>query len=244
MKPVFALSLLLLTAPAVAANPPSKAITTALADPARPADQKARDAARKPAELLIFAGVKSGDKVADFIMGGGYWTRILSGVVGPKGKVYAYQPEEFIKYRAEYATDQDAAVKGYANVVPLRPSLAAFTFAEPLDAIITVQNWHDLHLKQSPPGFGAVVAKKLFDSLKPGGTLLVVDHVGAPGTAETLHRGDPAGTKAEIEGAGFKLAGTSPLYENKADPHTALVFDPAIRGKTDQFIYKFVKPKV
>lgn len=234
---------LLLAAPAIAADPPSKAVTAAIADPARPADQKARDAARKPGELLTFAGVKPGDKVADFIMGGGYWTRILSGVVGPRGKVYAYQPEEFIKFRTEYGAEQDAAVKGYANVAALRPSLATFTFAEPLDAIITVQNWHDLHLKQSPPGFAAVVAKKLFDTLKPGGTLLVVDHVGAPGTAETLHRGDPAGTRAEIESVGFKLAGTSPLYENKADPHTAPVFDPAIRGKTDQFIYKFVKPK-
>ena len=138
-------------------------------------------------------------------------------------------------------------MKGRANVVPSRVSLAAIAFAEPLDAIITVQNWHDLHLKISPPGLGGSIAKQLFAALKPGGVLLVVDHVGTNATpfavADTLHRGDPAGTQAEVTAAGFKLAATSPLYANPADPHDKSVFDPAIRGKTDQFILKFVKPR-
>lgn len=149
------LATLMLAAPVVAATAPSKAIVAALADPARPDADRARDAARKPGELLTFAGVKPGDKVADFIMGGGYLTRIMAKAVGPNGKVYAYQPEEFIKYRAEYATDQDAAVKGYANVVPSRESLGAIAFPEKLDAIVTVQNWHDLHLKQATPDSAA-----------------------------------------------------------------------------------------
>ena len=187
--------------------------------------------------------IKPGQTVADFIMGGGYWTRILSNLVGPKGKVYAYQPAEFIAFRAAYATDQDAAVAGRANVVPLRDSLAKLAFPEPLDAIVTVQNWHDLHIKQAPAGSAAGIARLLYHSLKPGGVLVVVDHVGAPGTADSLHRGDPAGTKAEIEAAGFKLEAQSPLYAAPADPHTALVFDPAIRGKTDQFTYRFRKPR-
>lgn len=242
------LAALLLAAPVVAADAPSKAIAAALADPMRPARDVERDAARHPAELLAIAGVKPGAKVADFIMGGGYWTRIMARTVGETGKVYAYQPKEFIDFRAAYATDQDAAVKGYANVVPSRESLGAVAFPEPLDAIVTVENWHDLHLKISPPGFAGALARTLYAALKPGGVLLVVDHVGLPGAtpfaaADTLHRGDAAATRAEIEAAGFTLAAQSPLYANPADPHTAIVFDPAIRGKTDQFVYKFVKPK-
>lgn len=223
------------------------AIQTALADPARPADDKVRDAARHPADILVFAGVKPGAKVADFIMGGGYWTRLMSDVVGAKGKVYAYQPAQFIQFMPKYATQQDEAVKGRANVIPSRESLAEVAFAEPLDAIVTVQNYHDLHLKFAPPGFAAKVDKRLYDALKPGGVLLVVDHVATsdPGFAlpETLHRVDPAAARAEIESAGFKFTGELPILRNPADPHTASVFDPAIKGKTDQFVYRFVKPK-
>jgi predicted methyltransferase len=187
-----------------------------------------------------------GGKVADFIMGGGYWTRILAPVVGPKGKVYAYQPAEFIQFRAAYADDQKAAVAGRANVAAMSDSLKSFAFPEPLDAIVTVQNWHDLHLKAASPGAAAAIAKKLYDSLKPGGVLLVIDHVANtdPSFAvpQTLHRIDPAAARAEIESAGFKFDGELPLLRNPNDPHTANVFTPEIRGKTDQFIYKFRKP--
>ena len=221
-------------------------VAAALADPARPAADRDRDAARHPAELLAFAGVRPGARVGDFIMGGGYWTRILAGAVGPAGKVYAYQPAEFIGYRAAYGTEQDAAVAGRANVVANRESLRSFTFAEPLDAIITVQNWHDLHLKAFPAGASAMIAGRLFAALKPGGTLLVVDHVGVNPTpfavADTLHRGDAAATRAELVAAGFRFDGESRLLADPADPHTASVFDPAIRGKTDQFVYRFRKP--
>ena len=152
MKLLFAsVALFALAVPAAAQTVPAP-IRAALDNPARPAADKERDAARHPGELLAFAGVKPGDKVADFLMGGGYWTRILAGVVGPNGKVYAYQAKEFIAYRADYAKEQDAAVAGLANVVPSREGLAEVAFPEPLDAIITVQNYHDLHLKFAPPG--------------------------------------------------------------------------------------------
>jgi len=221
-------------------------IAAALSDAGRPQADKDRDAARHPGEILAFAGIAPGQKVADFIMGGGYWTRILGGIVGANGKVYAYQPAEFIQFRAAYADEQKAAVQGRANVVPLSDSLKSFAFAEPLDAIMTVQNWHDLHLKMAPPGAAAAIARKLYDSLKPGGVLLVIDHVANadPGFAvpQTLHRIDPAAARAEIESAGFKFEGELPLLRNPADPHTANVFTPEVRGKTDQFIYKFRKP--
>ena len=237
---------LLLALPA-AAQTPAQAVQKALADPSRPAADMARDAARKPAAILAFAGIKPGMKVADFIMGGGYWTRILSGAVGPKGRVYAYQPAEFIQFRAAYGTEQDEAVAGRANVVASRDSLVAPAFAEPLDAIMTSQNWHDFHLKVVPPGSAAAIARHLYAKLKPGGVLLVIDHAavaGAPLTvADTLHRIDPARARAEIEAAGFRFDGESALLRQPGDPKTQLVFDPAIRGKTDQFVYRFRKPR-
>jgi predicted methyltransferase len=248
MKLLVSACLLALAAPLAAqAQTVPPAVQTALADAGRPAADKGRDAARHPGEVLAFAGIKPGDKVADFLMGGGYWTRILAPLVGADGKVYAYQAKEFIDFRAAYADEQKAAAAGRANVVTSSDSLGAFSFPEPLDAIITVQNWHDLHLAMAPPGFAKGVAAKLFASLKPGGVLLVVDHVASSdpeGKApQALHRIDPATARAEFEGAGFKFEGELPVLRNPADPHTANVFDPAISGKTDQFVYKFRKPQ-
>lgn len=229
-----------------AAQAPSPALKAAVADAARPEADRAKDAARKPAEVLAFAGVKPGMKVADFIMGGGYFTRILAKAVGPGGKVYAYQPAEFIAFRAAYADEQKAASAPYANVVPLSDSLATVSFPEPLDLVFTAQNYHDMHLKAVPAGAADLILAGLRAKLKPGGTLLVIDHVASAGAADapdTLHRIDPAVMRAEIERAGFVFDGETSLLRNPADPHTDLVFSPAIRGKTDQVAYRFKAPK-
>lgn len=221
-------------------------LTAALADPARPAADTARDAARHPAEILALANVKPGGKVVDFIIGGGYFTRILSAAVGPTGTVYAYQPAEFIKFQAKYGEDLKTVAAAYKNVTPLDGSLIGLDLPDGLDAVITVQNYHDLHLKPFPADTAAKVNAEVFKSLKPGGVFLVVDHYAADGSGltapDTLHRIDIAAVKSEVEAAGFKLAAESPLLRNPADPRTAIVFDPGIRGKTDQFILKFVKP--
>ncbi len=243
MKLLVTTALLALAAPlAAGAQTVSAPIRTALADPARPAADKERDAARHPGEIVSMLKVKPGGKVADFVMGGGYWTRILSPLVGPKGHVYGFQPAEFSKAKPGDPTLADE----YKNVSVGVAPFADVSFAEPLDAIVTVQNWHDLHLARFAPTLGKTVAGKLFAALKPGGVLLVVDHVAAadPGFAvpDNLHRIDPAAARAEIESAGFKFDGSLPILANPADPHTAKVFDPSIRGKTDQFVYRFRKP--
>lgn len=234
-------------AAAWAANLPAN-IATALADKGRPAEDTARDAARKPGELLAWAGVKPGQTVVDFMMGGGYWTRILSGAVGPAGKVYAYQPAEFIRFQANYAVQQKAVAAAYKNVAPLDLPLASLDLPDGLDMVITVQNYHDMHLQLFPADLTAKVNAEVFKSLKPGGAYVLVDHVGAAGYGlaqpmNGLHRIDPAILRKEVEAAGFKFVGESKLLADPADPHSANVFDPAIRGKTDQFAMKFTKPK-
>jgi predicted methyltransferase len=217
-----------------------------LADPARPADQRARDAARLPAELLAFAQVSRGEKVGDYIMGGGYLTRILAAAVGPEGRVYAFQPNEFIAFRAQYGEDQKAVDSAYDNVIAVAGSAPAPAWPEPLDTIITVQNFHDLYLKAAPTGTGLTAARNLYAALKPGGTMVVVDHSAAAGTGSTLsdslHRIEKSTVVEAFTAAGFKLETESGLYARPADPRTANVFDPAIRGQTDQFTLRFRKP--
>ena len=220
---------------------------SALADPARPATDRERDAARMPAQLLAFAQIEKGEKVGDFVMGGGYLTRILAAAVGPTGRVYAFQPAEFIAFKAQYGTDQKTVDEAYTNVDAVAGPFAAPAFPVPLDTIVTVQNFHDLYLKPFPEGNGAKASAALFAALKPGGTLVVVDHSAKAGTgttmADSLHRIDQAAVVAALTKAGFKLEATSALYARPADPRTASVFDASIRGKTDQFALRFRKPK-
>jgi predicted methyltransferase len=232
--------------PLAAAPAAAPDYSAALADPARPAADRDRDAARKPADLLAFAEVAPGESVGDFVMGGGYVTRLLAAAVGPKGHVYAFQPAEFIAFQKKYGEDQAAVDAAYANVDAVTGPFAAPPFPAPLDTIITVQNFHDLYLKPFPEGTGDKASAALFAALKPGGTLVVVDHSAADGSGTTLsdslHRIDKAAVVAALTKAGFTLEAQSDLYANPSDPRTANVFDPAIRGKTDQFALRFKKP--
>jgi predicted methyltransferase len=225
---------------------PANSYAAALTDPQRPQADRDRDAARLPADVLAFAQIDPGEKVGDFIMGGGYWTRLLSNAVGPQGKVYAFQPDEFIGFRPAYGDEQNAAVSGRPNVVALRGPVAAPPFPEKLDTIITVQNMHDLYIGAMPQGTGPKAIAALFKALKPGGTLLVIDHSAAAGAglaaANSLHRMDRDAAIAALTAAGFRLEAESALYLRPADPRTANVFDPAIRGKTDQFVLRLRKP--
>ena len=220
--------------------------TAALADPARPAADRERDGARKTAELLAFADIRPGQTVGDYVMGGGYLTRVLAGAVGSGGKVYAFQPAEFIAYRAQYGDDMRSVDAAYANVVAVSSPFAAPAFPEPLDRIVTVQNFHDLYLAPFPAGTGTRASAALFAALKPGGMLVVVDHAATAGTGTTdsdrLHRIDVDAVKSTLTAAGFVLDGESAMLRQADDPRSASVFDPAIRGRTDQFVLRFRKP--
>ena len=180
-------------------------------------------------------------------MGGGYVTRLLAAAVGPTGTVYGFQPAEFIAFKKQYGDDQAAVDAAYDNVDAVAGPFAAPAFPQPLDTIITVQNFHDLYLKPFPAGTGDKASAALFAALKPGGTLVVVDHSAADGSGTTLsdslHRIDKDAVVAALTKAGFKLEAENDLYRRADDPRTANVFDKEIRGKTDQFALRFRKPK-
>lgn len=240
-----ALSAFALAVPAGAATPPAF-IKAAIADPARPAEDVARDANRKPAEMLAFAQIKPGAKVMDLIAGGGYFTRLFAQAVGPEGWVYAYQASETDSYSKGKEPKIYSVARAYKNVSVIHAPINALTAPELLDVVWTAQNYHDLKDAFFKPADTAIVNKAVFNALKPGGVYIVLDHAAEKGSGirdtDTLHRIDAAVVKQEVMAAGFEFAGESKVLHNPSDPKTANVFDKLIRGTTDQFVYKFRKP--
>lgn len=224
-------------------------LSAALSDPGRPAADVLHDANRKPGETLAFAGLEPGMKVAELLPGGGYFTRIISKAVGAEGHVYALVPAPRTDAPAgtpDFAARVRAlaAEPGYSNVSVVAEPFAELKVPELVDLVWTSQNYHDLH---NLPGLDLGVFNQLvFEALKPGGIYLILDHSAVPGAGAsvtaTLHRIDPETVKREVMAAGFEFAGSSDLLRHSDDPRTVKVFDPSIRGRTDQFILKFRKP--
>lgn len=216
---------------------PSPAIAAAVADAQRPAADTARDALRKPAEIVAFAGVKPGDKVAEIAPGGGYYTRILAKAVGPQGKVYALMPA-FFANRPGGLDAINALAEQYGNIEVVVVDYAATKLPEPVDLVWTTENYHDL-----ANGDIATVNKWAFEALKPGGIYFVEDH-SAPGTGtsatSTLHRIDPAAVKEQVGAAGFTLEAESDLLRNPNDPHD--VNPRQVQPTSDKFALRFRKP--
>jgi predicted methyltransferase len=228
------------------------AIETVLKEPGRPSAAKSLDDARKPAQVLAFLGLRRGMIAADFITGTGYWAEILSRAVGPGGSVVAYQPEQFYNDPAgKFALDALQARNPNLALIrypfeALAPGDRSFDFA------IINDSYHDLYWQSErfkiPRTEPAAFVKALFAMMKPGGVVGVIDHAANPGgdtreIVDKLHRIDPATVKADFEAAGFRLAATSDLLAQPQDDHGKLIFDPAVRGKTDRFLFKFVKPR-
>ncbi|MDE2219184.1 MAG: class I SAM-dependent methyltransferase [Gammaproteobacteria bacterium] len=251
MKAVHILAMLL----ALPAAQPSHAadaraaIGAAVADKSRTEADSGRDGGRKPAETLAFAGVKPRSTVIELIPGGGYYTRLLSKVVGPHGHLYALVPAP----RADAAPDAPdrslpikaiAAENGHGNVSVLVQPIRALRLPAGADLVWTSDNYHDV--KNVKDIDMLAFNKSVFDALKPGGHYLVIDHAAAADApadvTDSLHRIRAATVKEEVRAAGFVLEGESDVLHNAADNHELKVFDPAIRGKTDQFVLMFVKP--
>jgi len=225
-------------------------VASAISDPRRPDDQVKLDVNRKPALSVLFSEAKAGDRIADVMSGNGYFTRILSDVVGPSGHVYAYLPTEQIAHcspREIAGTQAIGRDSSYRNVTLLTGSLSDFRLPEKLDLIWMSQSYHDLHDSFLGPANVAVLNKSIFDALKPGGVFLVIDHVAEAGSGlrdtEILHRIDPIRMKNEIEAAGFVLESQSDALRNPDDDHKRAIFYSTIRGRTDQVLFRFRKPQ-
>jgi predicted methyltransferase len=241
-RPLVVLVLLALTQIAHAQDEQVARMRVALAAPERSQENKARDAARKPIETVQFLGIKTGDTVVDMIAESGWFSEVLSAAVGPKGHVYMQNPP----FLAEREPKDMIARLG--NIEPLHVQLAEAGIANKADAIVTAMNLHDIYngFGNQPAGEGPAVAfvKTLYAALKPGGVLGVIDHVGIAGQDNAmLHRMLPQQARDVLTKAGFKIEAESTLLANPADDHTKVVFDPAIRGHTDQFMFRARKPR-
>ena len=211
-------------------------IAAALADPLRPQDEVAADARRKPADTLRLAGAAPGLQVAELFPGGGYFSRLLARVVGPNGHLWLIPWGEPQSGRSRAL----AADPRYGNVTDFEQNLIAFRPPRPLDLVFTVQNYHDVLSPQRPQ-----MNQVLFKALRTGGAYLIVDHAAVPGSGYAslpLHRIDEALVRKEVEAAGFRFAADSQALRNPSDDRKTNVFSPEIRGRTDQFMLKFVKP--
>jgi predicted methyltransferase len=200
------LAALLATPLAFAADVPAP-IAAAVSDSGRPADDKARDADRKPGPPRPDAP---------------------EGAPAPNAAVTAL-----------------AAEAAYPNIKVTTARASEFTVPEPVDVVWTSLNYHDF--RNAPNADMKAFNANVLKALKPGGTYIVIDHAAEAGSGardtQTLHRIDPELVKSEVVSAGFKFEGASDVLKHPDDPHTARVHDASVRGKTDQFLLKFSKPK-
>jgi predicted methyltransferase len=235
--------------PATAAAPST--ISAAVAASDRNPDNVKLDEGRKPAQVLQFLGLKAGMHVLDLFGGNAYWAEIMAPVVGPKGHDTVWEPTQF------YSDKTKASFEAFAAKHP-NVSILVSPFEAPelpknyADFVILNDNYHDTYWqsdkykipKMDPNAF----LKAVYASMKPGAVIGVIDHVAAPNsdtraTVEKFHRIDPNVVKADFKRAGFQFVKSSDLLHNAADPHDVLVFDPAVRGKTDRFVFEFRKPR-
>ena len=247
MRSLFAGALLLglmcAGAPLAAATPAY--VASAVADPTRPKDDVASDALRDPADTLAFAGVKPGMKVGELFPGGGYFTRMLSDVVGPTGKIYGV---ENAGWKGAVDADQKMLAQGgHGNVSLDVEPFGQLNMPSGLDLFWITQNYHDLKIAKYGVVDIAAFNRAVYAALKPGGVYFILDHQANPGVTldqiAVLHRIQKDTVIREATAAGFKLAAEGRFLARPGDDHSKTIFDPAIRGKTDQYALRFVKPR-
>jgi predicted methyltransferase len=219
-------------------------IAASVSDSGRPGEDTARDAGRKPAEVVTFAGVKPGMVVAELLPGTGYYTRILARAVGSKGKVYAIVPTAVVAAFPSALERIKELAAAYPNVWVIVCDLNELALPEKVDLVWTTENYHDFHIAPLAdiPSFN----RSVFNSLKRGGVFLVEDHraeEGAePGVTSRLHRMDEAVAKHELEAAGFRIDAESDILWNPADSRQGPSGDSSIHDRTDRFLFRLKRP--
>lgn len=215
----------------------SESYKQAVASPIRTEEDRGADAKRKPLEFLQFTNVRPGMRVLDIAAGGGYTTQLLALVVGSNGTVWAQGT------KSQAALEERLANHPQANIVPvIRPFEDPIPNGVPkLDLITIIMNYHDIAYM---PVDRAKMNQRLFNALKPGGHLVVLDHSAKEGSgisaAKSLHRIDEKVVLDEFRQAGFQLEQEDDFLKNPADPRDQAFFD--MKSQTDKFALRFVKP--
>jgi predicted methyltransferase len=212
----------------------------ALLSPARPSEDKERDASRRPIVTVQFLGIETGDTVIDVIAAGGWFTEVLSAAVGPTGKVLAQNPQFFVS-QPNFAATEKARHDRLGNVQPVHGELAAAGIVAQADAAVTALNLHDIYNGQGGEAASVAFAKGVYDALKPGAVFGVIDHVGIEGQNNAqFHRIQIAQARDVLTKAGFRIEAEADILRNPGDNHTKPVRD--MGGRTDQFLIRARKP--
>ena len=239
------------TSPADTGTASLSPYVAALDHPERSEEDRARDAGRKPADVLEFFGVAPGMTVLDMFSGGGYYTEILSRLVGSEGTVIAHTNSAYATFVGEEATRRYANDRLPNVEILLAENNELSLPPESFDAALMVLAYHDIYYVDPENGWpkidGPRLVAELYRGLRPGGVLGVVDHTAAAGspreTGNTLHRIDPEIVITELAAAGFVFQGSSDVLRNVDDDHRLNMAAPEIRGKTDRFVFRFSKPR-
>lgn len=245
-----ALTVTALTSLAAAEVQANEAIADALAAEDRLPEDRARDALRRPGEVLEFFGVEPGLNVLDLFSGGGYYTEIVSRVVGEEGKVLAHNNQAYLEY-ARDSVEQRYQPGRLGNVSQLVAEANELDFSgQSFDLALVMLTWHDFYYVDPENGWpeidAAAMVSTLCAALKPGGVLGLTDHVAEAGsdpaqTGQQLHRIDPARITEDLEAGCFRFEGEIDVLRNPDDDRTQSMYAEGIRGKTDRIVYKFRK---
>lgn len=229
-------------------------VAAAIAGPGRPDAYVALDAVRRPVEVLRFLGLQQGARVLDYGAGGGYYTEIIAQAIGPEGMVVGWNPPAFAA-RPQVREAQARIRRRAPNASFFATPNSALSFPpRSFDFVLLHLTYHDSYWQDDGMAFGfsridpGIVTRALFEATLPGGIVGVIDHVARPGRdtrteVEATHRIDPAVVRADFERAGFVFEGENSVLRVPEDDHTRRVFDPAIRGRTDRFVYRFRRPR-
>jgi predicted methyltransferase len=211
----------------------------ALAAPERPAEERERDAARRPREVLEFVGIEAGMSVLELSAGGGWYTEVLSAAVGPDGAVYAQNAGRIAE---RYADASSARAGRLGNVRVWNRETSDLDLRGVVDAAFTALNLHDR--ADDGDEIGVAFLTAVYDALKPGGVFGVIDHVGVAGQDNSeLHRIEKARARDLLTRAGFVVEAESDILANPADDHTLNVRDDSLGRNTDRMLLRARKPE-
>ena len=224
-------------------------VAEAIADPARLAEDIEADSRRKPDKILSFFEIQPGMTVLDLFSGGGYYTEMLSHIVGDSGKVYAQNNQAYLDFQA--ATLEQRFVDGrLGNVERIKVEANDLDLPDAsLDAVMMVLTHHDFYYVGEEIGWPKIdvpeLLAELCSAMKPGAILGVVDHEAAEGSsnssAQPLHRIESVYVKEELMASCFEFVAESEALANPEDDYTKFMGAEGIKGKTDRFIFKFKK---
>lgn len=201
----------------------------------RPMEDKIRDGARRPYQVMQLLGVEEGMTAIDIGAGGGWYTRVLSAAVGSSGRVIAqFGPRALQRENGQAQKDLASSLgnteASFEDLGDMDANIA--------DVAVTALNVHHGNDERNIPYF-----RDVMHVLKPGGRAAIIDHVGLPTIDNSrLHRIPIDQLRSQIRAAGLEIVEESDILRTTADDHTMSTTDPALGRNSDRILFIVRKP--